>query len=75
MAKMRLLSPKELADKTGISIPYVYVLERNGVIESVDEHKHLYTEGTVTDVLEYMARPRSGRLRDHLGRFEPEIEY
>lgn len=73
--KIELLTPTELADSAGISVPYVYVLEAQGVIDSVVNGKHLYETGTVAIVREYMSRPRSGRTRDELGRFEPEIEY
>ena len=74
MAKMKLLTTFELSELSGISVPYVYVLEQRGIIESVVEDKHLYEIETVAVVREYMNRPRSGRSRDGLGRFEPELE-
>jgi hypothetical protein len=74
---MELITSKNLAKAAGISVPYVYLLEKKGVIESVlpDSGKHIYEIGAVAAIREYLDRPRSGRARDELGRFQPEIEY
>lgn len=72
---IKLLSAKTLSRVTGISVPYIYKLERDGIIESLMDDQHIYEEGTVAIVREFMDRPRSGRKRNELGMFEAEIEY
>lgn len=74
---MDLITSKELAKETGISVPYVYMLEKKGVIKSMlpNSGKHIYEVGAIAAIFEYMNRPRSGRARDEMGRFQPEIEY
>ena len=74
---MELITSKNLAKAAGISVPYIYLLEKKGVIKSVlpDSGKHIYEIGAVAAIREYLDRPRSGRIRDELGRFQPEIEY